>query len=461
VKKCEASDGTPTRKHLFSVRDSTIPMQKRIDRSLGCVGFASSVVGALDAVALVMILGWWATPEQFGIASLAVWLFPILDCASELGLTSALIQDETRTPRDESTAFWLGLAVALVCLGLLALGAPILGRASGQPIVTAMLLAYGAKLAFQNVFQIPMALMRKQLRFGELSIIRIAANVAEFAGKVGLAWSGHPIAAFVGGALLRVLVTGIGVQWCSPWRPRFELDRVTARRYLAFGAKTSASQLLYFFYTNVDYPIVGHTFGATALGYYRIAYELVLYPVRYISEVVIQVAFPVFARLRSRRDELVDQFVGFSRRNVLAVLPFVIVVLAFVEPILHAIFPRYLPAATAARVLCIVGVMRAFSFVFPPLLDGVGRPGRTLVYNVVAAVLLPIAFVLSAHVLGPRLGFLSVAIAWAVAYPFAFAAIVAMGLAHLELTPLEFLRRLATRRPRHAPALVEEAQPAE
>ena len=276
-------------------------MQKRIDRSLGCIAAASSVVGALDAVALVLILRCWATPEQFGIATLAVWLFPILDCASELGLTSALIQDETRTPRDESTAFWLGLGVALACLVVLSVFAPVLGTAVGQPVVAAMLLAYGGKLAFQNVFQIPMALMRKQLRFGELSVIRIVANVAEFAGKVGLAWSGHPVAAFVGGALLRVLVTGIGVQWCSPWRPRLVFDRTTARRYLAFGAKTSTGQLLYFFYTNVDYPIVGHTFGAAALGYYRIAYELVLYPVRYISEVVIQVAFPVFARLRARR----------------------------------------------------------------------------------------------------------------------------------------------------------------
>jgi O-antigen/teichoic acid export membrane protein len=442
------------------VRDSTVPMQKRIDRSLGWVGAASSIVGALDAVALVLILGWWATPEQFGIASLAVWLFPILDCGSELGLTAALIQDEQRTARDESTAFWLGLAVALSCLALLVVVAPVLGRAAGAPVVTAMLLAYGGKLAFQNVFQIPMALMRKQLRFRELSVIRIVANMAEFGGKVGLAWSGHPIAAFVGGALLRVLVTGIGVQWCSPWRPRFELDRSTARRYLAFGAKSSASQLLYFFYTNVDYPIVGHTFGAAALGYYRIAYELVLYPVRYISDVVVQVAFPVFARLRSRRDELVEQFVSFSRRNLLAIVPFLLAVLLFAEPILRVVFPRYVPAATAARVLCAVGALRAISYVFPPLLDGVGRPGRTLFYNVLAAVLLPTAFLLSAHVLGARFGFLSVAIAWAVAYPLAFAVIVAMGLAHLELSPRDYARGLV-RRPRAAPAPIEEAQAAE
>ena len=148
---------------------------------------------------------------------------------------------------------------------------------------------------------------------------------------------------------------------------------------------------------------------------------------------------------------------------MLAVLPFLFVVLVFVERILGAVFPRYLPAATAARVLCIVGAMRAISFVFPPLLDGVGRPGRTLLYNAIAAVLLPCAFLGFARVLGPHFGFLSVAIAWAVAYPVAFGAVVSMGLAELEIGPVEYLQRLVRRKARPAPPppLEELVQPAE
>ena len=46
---------------------------------------------------------------------------------------------------------------------------------------------HSTKLLWQNVYFIPSALMRRQLRFKELSIIRILANTAEFVGKVGSA----------------------------------------------------------------------------------------------------------------------------------------------------------------------------------------------------------------------------------------------------------------------------------
>ena len=49
---------------------------------------------------------------------------------------------------------------------------------------------------------------------------------------------------------------------------------------MTFGLKSSGSQILFYFYTNVDYPIVGAFFGPTALGIYRAAYEIVLEPVR-------------------------------------------------------------------------------------------------------------------------------------------------------------------------------------
>ena len=50
--------------------------------------------------------------------------------------------------------------------------------------------------------------------------------------------------------------------------------------------------------------------------------------------------------------------------------------------------PTWAPTAPAIRVLCLVGVLRALSFIVPPLLDGIGKPGLTLIYMLVAAVAL-------------------------------------------------------------------------
>jgi O-antigen/teichoic acid export membrane protein len=82
------------------------------------------------------------------------------------------------------------------------------------------------------------------------------------------------------------------------------LRRRGAWDYASFGAKTAGSQILFYFYTNIDYPIVGYYFGDAALGIYRLAYEVVLEPVRVISAVVVDIAFPTFSKLRHSRDKL-------------------------------------------------------------------------------------------------------------------------------------------------------------
>jgi O-antigen/teichoic acid export membrane protein len=231
-----------------------------------------------------------------------------------------------------------------------------------------------------------------------------------------------------------VLVSGIGIQLCHPWRPRLVLRLVAARDHVAFGLRASGSQLLFHFYTNIDYPIVGSCFGKPALGLYKLAYDVVLEPVRTISAVVATIAFPLFARLRHDRDRLIAQLVSLTRLNLVTVLTYAAVVGIGAEDLLAALFPGKEAAAPAIQILCSVAVLRAVGFVIPPLLDGVGQPGRTFRYMLVAAIILPACFVAGALGLGDRLGFLSVATAWAVGYPVAFAVLVWLALATIGWT---------------------------
>lgn len=417
--------------------------QHKVGRGLAWIGVASSLVGILDFVALLLMLGLWIPKGEYGIATKAVWLFPILDMATDLGLSGAVIQKDSNDPDKISSVFWMNLIMAAVLFALLVATSPLFAAFSGHAVVAYMLIAYGTKLLWQNVYFIPMALMRRELRFKELSIIRIIANLAEFAGKVGFAYAGFGVWAFVLGPLCRVLVTGVGCQLRHPWRPRWTLRLRDVRDYLSFGIKSSGSQILYYFYTNVDYPVVGYFFGDAALGLYRMAYEIALEPVRVIANVVIDVAFPTFARLRHSPAKLTAQFLTFTRLNLIAVMTYAALVFVIADDLLMVAFHDYLGAETAVRILCAVAIFRSVGYVMPPLLDGCGHPERTFRYMLTAALALPVSYVLGAWLLGGELGYLSVAVAWSVAYPIAFAVLVWMALDLLDLSPLAYLRSVA------------------
>jgi O-antigen/teichoic acid export membrane protein len=419
-------------------------IKKKVNRGLAWVGLASSTVGLLDIVAIIIILGLWVGPEAYAPAVLAITLFPVLDLATDMGLSAAVIQRDDHTEAKISTVFWLNVIMSVLLFAAVAfLIAPGLSAFHDKPLVGQMLTLYGVKLLWQNVYSIPSALMRRELRFKELSGIRIVANLAEFGVKVGTA-PFYGVWCFVFGPLARVLVTGIGVQLLHPWRPRLILRVREAIDWAVFGFKTSASQILFHLYTNVDYQVVGYYFSDAALGLYRVAYEIVLEPCRVIGEVIVQIAFPAFSRIKHRAELLVDQLIQFTRMNLVIMIGFLGVVFLSAEELLLTFWgAKWAPATTALRILCAVGVLRALSFVVPPLLDGIGRPSLTLVYTTVAAVILPSCFVVFALFLGPELeqGFLSVAIAWAVGYPIAFAVLIAIALALLGLPLREYLRR--------------------
>lgn len=414
-----------------------------VNRGLGWVGLASTLVSILDFVAIILILVFWISKEQYGIATKAVWMFPILDLATDLGLSAAVIQRDDHTPAKISTVFWMNLLMSLALFGGLWAVSGALADFYGHAVIGSMIIVYGTKLIYQNIYFIPQSMMKKELRYRELSIVRIIANFCEFGTKVGFAAAGYGVWCFVFAPMARVFVTGIGVQILHPWRPRLLFRLGEAMDYIKFGLKQSTSQILFFFYTNIDYPIVGYFFGDAALGLYRWAYELVLEPVRFISLVVVDVAFPTFSRLKHSSRKLIDQFISFTRLNLVTTLSFVAIVYVIADELLFTLFgDEYLASGPAVRVLCAVGVLRALSYMIPPLLDGMGFPGLTLIYQLTASIALPALFLGFAVFLGEDLGFLSVAVAWAVGYPIAFLVLAALALSRMRLRVGEYLRRI-------------------
>ena len=404
-------------------------LRTQVNRGVAWAAAAQAVIAVTDLVSQLVVLAFWVGAREYGIASGAIAFYTLLDTAADFGVTSALIQRDDHTPERVSTVFWFNLIVSSGLLIVLLVVGPLYGYLQGNAVLGWLLVAYGGKLVFQNVYAIPFALLRKELRFAEIAKARIVAHLAESVGRVVFAALGATVWCWTLAALTRAFVFGVIMQIRHPFVPRLVFRPREVFDYVRFGLRTAASQILFRLYTSVDAPIVLYMFGEQAAGIYSAALFIVLEPVKTISNVVIDVAFPTFARLRSDAKGLVAQFIELTRLNLIAVLPFVVLILLVVPEFLRIFYsnkwsPRELEmCAEAARILCLVGTLRALSFVGPPLLDGIGRPDLTLRYMTVATLAVPGSFLLGAGVLGDRYGLLSVAAAWAIGYPIAFAAL--------------------------------------
>lgn len=421
---------------------------RNIRRGTAWVGIASGLSGVLDVITTVTCLWLWLSPAELGIATLAGALLPVLERFAGLGMSAAMVRQADGDRRALSTMQWIALASAgAVLAGVIGLG-PWIAGVLGFPIIASLLIGYGVKLVLQSTYAVPEALLRRELRFDELTRIRIMASLADAITKLVVAQAGAHgapelrIWCFVLGPIANSVVTAIGLQRYRPWWPALVFDRAAAAGALRYGTQVAGGELLYFIYTNADYLVIGRVWGSTAVGAYRLAYELVLDVVRLISLVTAEVAFPAFARLRAERTRAAELLIRFTRQNAIALVPVVVFLAVAADDLLAVLYPP-LPAsaATAARILCVVGGLRMVSFVLPAMLAGLGHAADALLYHALAAVLLPAAFAFAAAT-WPALGYVAVAWAWAAVYPLVFAVLLGRSLARAQVAVGAYLRSL-------------------
>jgi len=429
-----------------------VSLNAKVNRGVAWSAGAQAVIAIADLVSQLLVVALWIPADDYGIAFAAIPFYTALDYMADLGVTSALIQRDDHTPERISTVFWFNVLVSTALFAaLLGLG-PLYGWLQHTPVLGWLLIAYGGKLLLQNIYAIPYALLRKELRFAEIAKARIIAHVSESGARIVFAAMGFTVWCWTLAALTRALVFGVIMQARHPFVPKLVFRPREVIEYVRFGLRSAASQVLYQLYTSMDAPIIFHFFGKTAAGIYGLADSIVLEPVKTIANVVIDVAFPTFARLRSERGALIDQFIRFTRLNLMTVLPFVVLILLVIPEFLNLVYlgggkpgdewtaDKLYLCGEAARILCVMGLFRALGFLGPPLLDGIGRPELTLRYMTFATVAVPGAFWLAAVTLGDRLGFISVAIAWAIGYPLAFAVLSYLVVRSVELPLRQYLR---------------------
>jgi O-antigen/teichoic acid export membrane protein len=427
--------------------------RREIDRSTAWVAAATGVLGLLDVVSTIVCLRLWVSTAAFGTATLAAALLPLIDRLAGSGLGAALVREVPSEHHDPAaqdatyaSIFWLAVAVAAALLAaLVALRGPI-GAVFQDPVVGSLIAAFAARALVGTAGIVPDAQLRRALRFRALATVKVVANVVDTAVKLGLAYlavHGTPALAvwcFVLGPVANTVTSVVGVQLLQPWWPRLVFRRAIAARAVRFAAALSGGDLLYYAYSNADYLVVGAWFGDAAVGAYRLAYELVLDVVRLLSMIAAEVAFPAFARLATDRAAVGAQLLRFTRQNLIVLAPVLAFLAIEADDLLALLYPP-LPAAaaTASRVLCGVGALRTLGFIVPPMLAGLGEARRVLVYNAIAAVVVPTAFVVAAAI-APAAGFVAVAWAWTASYPVAFVALLAMALPRAQLTVATYAR---------------------
>jgi O-antigen/teichoic acid export membrane protein len=315
---------------------------------LGAVGGALLQVGATAALARLL------APADFGRVALALLALRLFSYFSQLGLGAALVQRERLTAQDVRLA--LGLTWVVSAAGALgaAAASPLLAWFFGSPGLGPLLLALAPTLLVSGLGNVPTALLRRDLRFRELTLVETGAYAVGY-GLVGVsaALAGWGVWSLVATAWAQPLLSLAG-GWAltrHPLRPTLRGDRAGL---LGYGARHSVVSFLEFLAAGLDTAVVGRLLGEATLGLYNRAMLLTSQPVERAAGVVARVLFPLLSAVQGDRRKvggafllsvaLVGVFGGALSLGVSA---------AAADVVLALLGPRWVEAAPVVEVLAL------------------------------------------------------------------------------------------------------------
>jgi PST family polysaccharide transporter len=249
-------------------------------------------------VLAIAVLARLLLPEEFGLIAMVTALTSILDGFRDFGLSAATVQRPDISHQQVSNLFWVNVSVGILLALLFSSAAPLIAafyhdqRLVGVSIALAFVFIWNG-FAVQHE-----ALMTRQLRQGELALIRLIATVISVLIAIVLAVAGWGFWALVAREISRSVLVTSGAWLRCPWIPGRPSRNVGTRGLVRFGGEVSVTHLLASLIGNVDRLLIGRYFGASLVGMYRQAQQLVLVPVDQLQGPIIGVAQPALSALQ-------------------------------------------------------------------------------------------------------------------------------------------------------------------
>jgi O-antigen/teichoic acid export membrane protein len=327
-----------------------------------------------------VVLARLIAPAEFGQAIVALLIANIAGVLASHAFASLLIQQDEISEDDIRTAVALNVGIGLVLsLVVFALAAPLSAAfGAGEP---GLIRAVSPVCLLAGINAVPSAMLQRRLDFPRLSMIGVASQVTQIAVAVSLAIAGAGAAAIVAGALAAQLVsTAAAVLVYRPPLPR--VRREAARRLTGFGAPTALSSLVFTAFQNVDYAVIGARLNPVQLAYYFRAYQYGVDYQRKISQILVDMAFPVFSRLGSH-DEIRAVRARIVRIHVAVIFPMLAGYAALAPTLVPWLLgARWEPVVVPSQYLTVAGAVTTVLTGTGALLAAMGRPGLILGWNV-------------------------------------------------------------------------------
>jgi O-antigen/teichoic acid export membrane protein len=285
-------------------------------------------------------------PADFGIVAMVTVVTAVLDLFATAGLSSAAVQRSSIDNAQISTLFWINLLVGIALFAFCVLIAPLVVAFYHEPRLLPVMAVMGIGFVLNAAGVQQLALLQRQMRYVSLAGIEFSSQLASLALGLCLALAGYGYWALVIAAIALPAFVTLSSWMATGWIPGRPVWNAGIGSMLHFGGTVTVNGVISYMTYSFDKFVVGRVFGASSLGYYGVAAQLINTPTSNLNMALGGVTFSALSRLQNDPARFRSYFLKGYALNVSLTLPITIFCAVFAHDIILVVLgPKWQEAA--------------------------------------------------------------------------------------------------------------------
>lgn len=361
----------------------------------------STVISTLFQFVQVAILARLLSPADFGIVSVSNLIIAFFQVFANLGFANSIIYKQESDRNVLSTLYFLNLLVGVTIFIIIHLTAPFIISFYQEPKLVPVLGLSSFYFLIVYFGQIYMFLLEKELKFRSVAIIDITGTVTGTIVTITLAFQEyHELSLIIGALVMQTVRSVLQIIFGLPFFvPRLVFKLSNIREHLRFGIYNMGDGILGYVQSNTDNLFLSGMMGVKMLGYYTIAYQLCVFPIMKLNPIILQVAYPILAKMKENTADLKKSYLkilDFISYCNLPLLTGLFITADGVVPLIYG--PGWEPTFGLIRIFVFVGLFVCLSHPLYTIAFTKGKPSLLFYLNLgTLLVKIPLVYVFGTY----------------------------------------------------------------
>lgn len=379
---------------VFSSSEGNMNLKIKTVQGIGWSGI-SKILHLLFQFGVTAILARLLTPNDFGLLALVAVFTNFVMIFRDFGLTAAIIQRKGITEEHLSSCFWINILAGFLLTLILIFLAPLISHFYGEARLVHIIMILASNFFISSFGVVKIALFTKEMNFKSLVIVEISAVAISGAVAVVLAFSGFGVWSLVWQQILSNIVRIFFLWIFSNWKPKFMFKWYHVKELLGFGLNLTGSNFVNYFKRNLDNLLIGRFLGSTPLGFYNLAYRLLLFPLSNISSMIGRVMFPSLSVIQNDKNKVCSAYIKATRYIAVITFPLMIGLFVVAPQFIRVIFGlQWERSIFLVQVLAIVSLNQSIASTVGWIYQSQGRTDIMFQWGIFSTIIVTIGFVI-------------------------------------------------------------------